>query len=191
MSDAALVEVVVKIGGGLLAHPAHLDGVLNTLGDAAGACRMLIVPGGGPFADAVRDLDRRFGLSDDVAHWMAVQAMDQYAYFLATRLDAAALVCDRADIQAALDRREIPILAPSRWLRQIDPLPHSWDVTSDSIAAWVAGAAGARHLVLVKPPGAGERAVDPYFHRALAENMASTRIVAADQVAALRRSLTV
>jgi aspartokinase-like uncharacterized kinase len=191
MSDAALVDVVVKVGGGLLAHPAHVDSVLATLREAAGARRLLVVPGGGPFADAVRDIDRRFTLSDDAAHWMAVQAMDQYGYFLVSRLETAALVCDRAEIAAALERRRIPVLAPLRWLREIDPLPHSWDVTGDSIAAWVAGAAGARHLVLVKPPGVGEHAVDPYFHRALPANMASTRVVAADQLDDLRRCLAV
>ena len=88
-------------------------------------------------------------------------------------------------------KRRLPVLAPSRWLRDADPLPHSWDVTSDSIAAWVAGEVGARRLVLVKPPGAGDQAVDPYFHRALPPEMASPHVVAADQIDALRRSLTV
>ena len=191
MSGGPLVDVVVKVGGGLLAHPAHFDSVLALLREAAGARRLLIVPGGGPFADAVREVDRRFTLPDDVAHWMAVQAMDQYGMFLVSRLEAAELVCDRAEISAALERRRIPVLAPLRWLREVDPLPHSWDVTSDSIAAWVAGAAGARHLVLVKPAGVGENAVDPYFHRALPANMASTRVVAADQLDVLRRCLAV
>ena len=51
----------------------------------------------------------------------------------------------------------VPVLAPSRWLREADPLPHSWDVTSDSIAAWVAGQAGASTLVLVKAAGRHRR----------------------------------
>ena len=68
----------------------------------------------------------------------------------------------------ALDAGRVPVLAPSQWLREADPLPHSWDVTSDSIAAWVAGAVGARELVLVKPAGAaGADTVDPYFSRVL------------------------
>ncbi|MGH7649286.1 MAG: hypothetical protein ACREND_14305, partial [Gemmatimonadaceae bacterium] len=57
---------------------------------------------------------------------------------------------------------------PYRWLRARDPLPHSWDVTSDSIAAWVAGELHARRLVLVKPAVAEQAAlVDAYFQRAL------------------------
>jgi type VI secretion system protein ImpG len=55
----------------------------------------------------------------------------------------------------------LPIVAPYHWLRAVDPLPHSWDVTSDSIAAWVAGAVGAQRLLLVKPVSDG--GVDRYF----------------------------
>ena len=42
------------------------------------------------------------------------------------------------------------MLAPFRWLRAADPLPHGWHVTSDSIAAWVAARLSARRLVLLK-----------------------------------------
>ena len=188
---ASSVDVVVKVGGGLLTHPAHVDPVLAVLDEAAGAHRLLIVPGGGPFADAVRDVDRRFTLSDDAAHWMAIQGMDQYGHFLASRLGAAAVVWNRGDIAAAIDGRLLPVLAPSRWLREADPLPHSWDVTSDSIAAWVAGRVGATQLVLVKPPGAAGHAVDAYFQRALPEEFGPPVIVPADQIAALRRCLAI
>jgi aspartokinase-like uncharacterized kinase len=191
MRDRPLVDVVVKVGGGLLAHPAHFDAALGTLADAASSQRLLIVPGGGPFADAVRDVDRQLKLTDEAAHWMAVLAMDQYAHLLASRLRSAELVTDLHDIAAALGNARLPVLAPSRWLQEVDPLPHSWDVTSDSISAWVAGMVGARRLVLVKPPGAGAGAVDPYFHRVIPADFPSPVIVPADQADALRRSLTV
>ncbi len=191
MTRGALVDIVVKVGGGLLASPGHLDAVLAELADAACTRRLLVIPGGGPFADAVRQVDRELTLSDEAAHWMAVLAMDQYAHLLVSRLPTAGLASDAAGIAAQLDQRRLPVLAPSRWLLDADPLPHSWDVTSDSIAAWVAGEVGARRLVLVKPPGAGDQAVDPYFHRVLTPEMASPHVVAADQIDALRRSLTV
>src|SRR5687767_873484 len=173
MTDRPLVDVVVKLGGGLLTHPAHLDAVLAMLADAASTHSLLIVPGGGPFADAVRHVDRLFKLTDEAAHWMAVLAMDQYAHLLVSRLGAAELVRDLAEIAAAVHSHRVPVLAPSRWLREVDPLPHSWDVTSDSIAAWAAGTVGATRLLLIKPPGAPEGAVDPYFLRALPENVRS------------------
>jgi aspartokinase-like uncharacterized kinase len=157
------VDLVVKLGGGLLEHEGYFTSTLDVLATVALTRRLLIVPGGGPFADAVRDADARIGLSDSAAHWMAILAMDQHAHLIADRLRPAVVADGPAAIDAALDAGRIPVLAPFRWLRTADPLPHSWDVTSDSIAAWVAGALGARSLVLVKPPdAAGDALVDAY-----------------------------
>ena len=184
-----MIETVVKLGGGLLAHAAHFDAALAAIGAAADTRRLLIVPGGGPFAEAVREIDRRLGLSDDSAHWMAVLAMDQYAHLVAARMAGGVIVAERPEIGAALDAGRVPVLAPYRWLRDADPLPHSWAVTSDSIAAWVAGQVGASDLVLVKPPHAdGNELVDSYFSRALPPGVTST-IVCADQIDALNLAL--
>jgi len=176
------VDLVVKIGGGLLKCAGDLDRVLRATASIARERRVLVVPGGGPFADVVRTLDKQLNLSDDAAHWMAILAMDQYAHLLADRLKGSVLVADRSEIAAAFDANRIPVLAPSRWLRDADPLPHSWDVTSDSIAAWIAGAVGARRLVLIKPSRAsGPDLLDPYFQRALPANVLS-EVVSADRV---------
>ena len=161
------VDSVVKVGGALLGAPERLDAVLAVLARAARSQRLVVVPGGGAFADVVRQADRTFGLSDDAAHWMAVLAMDQCAQLLADRLERGGVVEDAAGIDAALDGGAVPELAPSRWLRAADPLPHSWEVTSDSIAAWVAGAVAAAQLTLIKPVGSAGDLVDGYFRRAL------------------------
>ena len=184
-----LVDVVVKLGGGLLAYPAYFDSALEAIRDAADAQRLLIVPGGGLFADTVRRVDRQFRLSGDAAHWMAVLAMDQHAHLVVSRLAGSVLVADPGEAAAALDAARLPVLAPSRWLGAADPLPHTWDVTSNSIAAWVAGAVRARRLVLVKPPGAPARdSVDGYFHRALPAHVTPV-IVPADHADALHAAL--
>ena len=138
------------IGGSLLAHEDTLRGVLDLLNESA---HTLIVPGGGPFADDVRDAYARGAVDDETAHWMAVLAMDEYAALLIARMPRAVRITSLSEAHAALVSGRLPVLAPSRWLREVDPLPHSWDVTSDSIAAWVAGQAGASTLVLVKAPG--------------------------------------
>jgi aspartokinase-like uncharacterized kinase len=128
-------------------------------------------------------------LTDDTAHWMAILAMDQYAHLLAERLACGVVVRSVSEAGRAIERGSVPVLAPSQWLREADPLPHSWDVTSDSIAAWIAGMLQARHLVLVKPPGADLAGdVDSYFVHALPEGVTST-IVAGDRPDAIRAAL--
>jgi aspartokinase-like uncharacterized kinase len=160
----AQVDAVVKIGGGLLRDPGRLHQVLDVVADVGTEHALLVVPGGGLFADMVRAIDRRIGLTDDAAHWMAILAMDQYAHVLHSRLRRATLVSTAAAALTAIATGALPVLAPYGWMREADPLPHSWDVTSDSIAAWIAGALGAPRLVLIKPAGVTDAgAVDAYF----------------------------
>jgi aspartokinase-like uncharacterized kinase len=183
------VVAVVKIGGSLLRDPDGLHQVLDAVADARQQSALLVVPGGGPFADAVRAMDRRIGLTDDAAHWMAILAMDQYAHLLQSRLRGAMLVSTPAAALAALGAGALPVLAPYRWLRDADPLPHSWDVTSDSIAAWIAGALAAPRLVLIKPAGVtGAEAVDAYFPHARRRGT-SCSLLPADRAHALRSLL--
>lgn len=149
--ESADAPVVVKIGGGLLAVPGALEAAASAVADLARRCRVVVVPGGGPLADGVRHLDRTVGLSDDAAHWMAILAMDQYGHLLAERIERSVLVEEPGGIGAALALGRVAVLAPYRWMRSADVLPHSWDATGDSVAAFVAGALDARHLVLLKP----------------------------------------
>lgn len=183
------IAIVVKVGGGLLARSECLDAVLAEVSAASREVSLLIVPGGGPFADTVREVDRQVGLGDDAAHWMAVLAMDQYAHLIGARLPNGVLVHSSLEIDSALAQGRIPILAPYRWMHDADPLPHSWDVTSDSISAWVTGQVGAARLVLVKPRGAsGPALVDPCFERFLPPRI-ETAIVEGDRIDLLRSVL--
>jgi hypothetical protein len=101
----------------------------------------------------------------------------------------AKLVIGSAETVAALEDGCIPVLAPYQWMRDADPLPHSWDVTSDSISAWVADQVGAERLVLVKPPGAsGPAIVDPCFDRIRAPRI-NVEIVTADRIDDLQVAL--
>jgi (4-(4-[2-(gamma-L-glutamylamino)ethyl]phenoxymethyl)furan-2-yl)methanamine synthase len=183
------IDTVVKVGGGLLAHADVLDRVLNVLADVAHEEPLLIIPGGGPFADAVREQDARLTLTDDAAHWMAVLGMDQYAHLIVSRMPRTVLVTDTTEVSTALASRRIPVLAPYVWLRRADPLPHSWEVTSDSIAAWIARALGASRLVLVKPPDAEPSTdlVDGYFERVRGNLGVET--ISANAIEALQRSM--
>ena len=185
---ASVVDVVVKVGGSLLAHPATLDRVMAAAAEAARRWRVLVVPGGGPMADAVRQVDGALHLSPDASHWMAVKAMDQLAELLADRYAPAALVTDAHELRQTLRASNLPVLAPHRWLRDADALPHSWEVTSDSIAAWLAGELGARRVVLVKAPGATRELVDTHYQLTLSPTIES-RVVAAGDATSLDAAL--
>lgn len=174
------VGAVIKIGGCISRVPSALERVCAAVEHASRTHPLTIVPGGGPFADAVRAFERHHQISPDAAHWMAILAMDQYAHVLADRIAGAELVDEPGMLLGALGRGSVAVLAPSRWMRAADVLPHSWEVTSDSIAAFVAGAVGATRLILVKMTDRGEP-VDEYFHTALPLGLPYT-ILASDRV---------
>ena len=144
-----MIDAVIKVGGSL-GRGARLRELGARLGALGRGNRLLVVPGGGAFADLVRDYDSRFGLRQSTAHWMAVLAMDEYGYLLADLVPGCALVRTLGEARARLADEGVAVLLPSDLARRADALPHSWSVTSDSIGAWLAGLAGARLLVLLK-----------------------------------------
>jgi 5-(aminomethyl)-3-furanmethanol phosphate kinase len=139
--------VVVKIGGGLL-RSGGLDGLGRGCADvtALAARRpVLVVPGGGPFADAVRALDEQVGLSDPVAHALALRAMDQLGVLLGP------LLAD-AEWHTRLDcPRRLGVVVAAVAFGDRPDIPQSWSVTSDSLAVLAAAAIGASEAILLKP----------------------------------------
>ena len=143
---------VVKVGGGLAREAG--DGALRTLcraiGEAGARHPLLVVPGGAAFAETVREQDRRLALRAATAHRMAILAMDQFGWLLCDLIPGGVPCTDLPSAREAAARGATPVLLPAALLAS-DPVPVSWAVTSDSIAAWVAGAARPARLVLVKP----------------------------------------
>ena len=116
----------------------------------AGAGKTVLVCGGGPFADAVRAAQPLMGFDDRAADTMALLAMEQYAIGIAALGRLFTVADSRAGIQAALCAGQVPIWAPRRMVGETRDIPASWDVTSDSLAAWLSGVLGARRLLLIK-----------------------------------------
>ena len=133
---------VVKVGGGL--GDDALAGLCAALGELGRRHPLLVVPGGAGFADAVRDTDRRFGLQPETAHRMAILGMEQFGWLLSELIPDAEPCTDITRAGTGRTHVLLPAGLP------LDSLPASWRVTSDSIAGWVAGQAGAERLVLVK-----------------------------------------
>ncbi len=142
------MEAVLKVGGSLAKDPTSLAMLCQELTVLAKAHRIVIVPGGGEFADTVRRLDKTYNISDVVAHKMAILAMDQYGLFLSDITQSSYVSCTLKEISNPVNAM-LPIFLPSKLMFSKDPLEHSWDATSDTIAAYIAGVLPAKKLVLV------------------------------------------
>lgn len=141
------MRVVVKLGGSVMETAtiilSHLVAHMQDIKDTS----ILIIPGGGMFANAIRSASRQYSIGDDAAHWMAILAMEQYAYYL----------IEKTGIRTVDSIENIPagvsIMLPYQLLKKEDELPHSWDVTSDTIAAWVANRIDARFVKVTDVDG--------------------------------------
>jgi aspartokinase-like uncharacterized kinase len=142
--DAA--PLVVKVGGGLLESDgiAGLRRACDDVSQLAHARPVLVIPGGGPFADAVRVADAGGQLGDGLAHRLALAAMDQLGTVLAELLSAAEPI---ATLRAP---RRLGLLHAASAFTGRPDVPESWMVTSDSLAVLAAGAIGAPDAVLLK-----------------------------------------
>jgi dihydroneopterin aldolase len=138
--------VVIKLGGSHALRPYLTDWLAAI---AAEAGEIVVAPGGGPFADAVRAAQAVMGFDGAAAHDMALMAMSQFGRALEGLDPRFRLLGSIPLIRRALRERKVPVWSPDSMARTAK-LPASWDLTSDSLAAWLTGAIGARRLILVK-----------------------------------------
>ena len=143
------MDAVIKVGGSLAEDPEKLRALCQKLGELAKKYAFIVVPGGGGFADVVRVFDDRFALSRTVSHRMAILAMDQFGLLLSSITPHSNVFHSLESAKELSEAGAMPIFLPSRLLFEDDPLENSWDVTSDSIAAYVASRVHAEKLVLV------------------------------------------
>jgi aspartokinase-like uncharacterized kinase len=152
--------MVVRLGGSHAFSPL-LRPWLAAIDAAAG--RVVVVPGGGPFADAVRSAQTAMGFDDLAAHHMALLAMAQYGFALAGLGGPFVLVDGMDGLRDVLADRRVPVWSPWPMLRDAREVPASWDVTSDSLALWLARAIGAPQVLVIKhvqvPAGATVRSL--------------------------------
>jgi dihydroneopterin aldolase len=138
--------LVVKIGGSLWRSPL-LARWIDALREFPGP--LTIVPGGGPFADAVRAAQPSMKFSNEAAHKMAMLAMEQYGLALVDIF--AGLECAATPEQASAVHAsgKIAVWRPSMMALELK-VAASWDVTSDSLSASYARTSGAARLLLIK-----------------------------------------
>jgi aspartokinase-like uncharacterized kinase len=139
--------VVVKFGGSCAASPD-----LGRWVAAVEKARIpvVIVPGGGPFAKTVRRYQPRIGYDDEAAHEMAILAMEQFGCALVSLGTRMVRAHTTEAIAAALEDGKIPVWMPRDTVLAAGEIPKDWCVTSDSLAAWLAGRLPGARLCLVK-----------------------------------------
>jgi 5-(aminomethyl)-3-furanmethanol phosphate kinase len=142
-------DLLLKIGGSL-GRGATLRPLLQRIALLARRRRLLVVPGGGVFADLVRDQMGRLRIDERTAHHMALLAMDQYGLLLSSLSRRSAGVDNLRAAELVAEAGRVPILLTASLIRREPGLERSFRLTSDSIAAFLAGRLRAAHLVLLK-----------------------------------------
>lgn len=189
---------IVKLGGSL-ADTMDLQSWLGVLARFGGG-RVIIVPGGGPFANQVRRAQERWGFGDHAAHRMALLAMEQYGLMMTgirADLTPAASVDALRDV---LGRGGVAVWLPSAMTADKREIQQSWELTSDSLAAWLANALKASLLLLVKSVDSAESEVsavklsargwvDPLFPPMVAQGAYETRLLGKNQTELMERML--
>jgi 5-(aminomethyl)-3-furanmethanol phosphate kinase len=168
------LPLVVKVGGSLFNEIPTLAPILNS-----SKRPLFIIPGGGIFANTVR----KCHVDEDTAHWMAIAAMEQYGWFIASfgfPVTEKLALCQKTTI-----------FLPYLCLRMNDVLSHTWNITSDTIAAWVAATLGLDLLVLKSVDGivingilqpevtlpVDTEIVDPFFIPFVLKNSVKTTVI--------------
>ena len=195
------LDAVLKVGGSL-GRGDDLPALCAEIRRLGKKFSLVVVPGGGAFADLVRKEYRRFRLNETAAHSMALLAMDQYGFLLHHLIEGSLMESEPGNIALTARPGRVAVLSPSASVLRDSRLPHSWQVTSDSVAAWVAGQVGCGKLILIKDvdgllsPGKSENSVpavieemtlkqlaghdggvDRYFARVLGERLPETWVL--------------
>jgi len=139
---------VIKLGGSLLGSK-ELPHWLNLIAKH-GNGKVVVVPGGSIFADAVREAQKRSGVNDVVAHKLALLAMDQYGQLLAAMNPNLVTASSELELAECGWQHKGVIWLPSRMALADASIPKNWQLTSDSLSAWLANKLGAEQLLLVK-----------------------------------------
>nr|WP_304046295.1 delta 1-pyrroline-5-carboxylate synthetase [Methanobrevibacter gottschalkii] len=141
------IKQVVKIGGSLF--PNYAIDLAKKLENT----NSLIVLGGGEFANLIRKYDSEINFSQETNHWTAIDCMDIIAKLVNDKVESTKLAYSIDDAITISDEGFTPIFVVSKFLREDDPFECSWDVTSDSIAAYISHRLNANLLIVTNVNG--------------------------------------
>jgi hypothetical protein len=189
---------VVKLGGSL-AESGRLARILDIVG--AARAPVVVVPGGGTFADAVRQAQAGHGFAEAAAHRMAILAMHQTGLMLAALHPRLTPVETLAAIGTAIAGKRIPVWLPLRMTVGDKRIAPTWETTSDGLAARLAERLRGAPIALVKSCAVdrgtplvtlvGKGIVDPAFAAIVQRARLEWLVLGAGDEAALKDLLMV
>lgn len=139
--------IVIKLGGSLAASGTLLS-CLNTIENRYKNNTIVIVPGGGSFANQIRQSQKYWQFDDKIAHQMAILAMQQMALLFKGLKNTFVISPSVADIQQ--HGKGVMIWSPNIVELDNAGIAANWDITSDSLSAWLAQQLSASELILIK-----------------------------------------
>jgi 5-(aminomethyl)-3-furanmethanol phosphate kinase len=141
------MDWVVKIGGSLFPEYSIC------LAEKLVGRNVLLLCGGGEMANQIREFNERTDFSPLANHQAAILCMDILGMLLADKIDRAKAVKSLRNAKKVLEEDKLPILLPSTILNYLDPLEHSWRVTSDSISLYISHLVKAKLLIATDVDG--------------------------------------
>ncbi|HEY0196245.1 MAG TPA: delta 1-pyrroline-5-carboxylate synthetase, partial [Methanobacterium sp.] len=141
------MDWIVKVGGSLFPEDA-----VNLCKALTGKSAMVIC-GGGKLANLLRQYDKKMDFSATATHKSAILCMDILGMLLSDKVPGADGIYSVSHAQKVLDEDKLPVLIPSQFLFDLDPLEHSWRVTSDSLSLYIAHQLKAKLLIATDVDG--------------------------------------
>ncbi len=182
--------IVIKLGGSL-ATSGKLQQCLDKIDKDYQRRAVVIVPGGGVFADQVRQVQKQWQFDDRTAHLMAIHAMQQMALLFKALKPHFMIAASVNQISNQINQQGVFIWSPDVTELDSAGIPSSWDITSDSLSAWLAKTLGADELIVVKSVNINpdfdvlklmqQQIVDASFHKFTQQTLFKLNIVNAEE----------
>ena len=144
-------SAIFKIGGKILDNSKNLINTIaqfTQLFEDGVIKKIILIPGGGLLANFVRNIYREFKINDELAHWMAIYSMDYNGIELKRKFSHLQIYEDYEKLEK--ESKALSIFLPYKYLKSKNELPHTWDVTSDSITLYLAKKFGVPECFLIK-----------------------------------------
>ena len=142
---------IFKIGGKILEDSENLNSTISQLTQIFNENllhKIILIPGGGSLANFIRKVYSELKFTEELAHWMGIISMNYNGLELSKKFPDLEVIEDFDRLKKI--SKSFCIFLPYQFLKENDKLPHSWDVTSDSITIFLAKELGLKECFLIK-----------------------------------------